>query len=122
MAKRDAFPQVFAALKAVLDPLVPPLRVQTDTPENYAVVGLPTAKYPDGMYFGGVRLGKSYVSYYLMPVYMCPPLLSRLSDGLRKRMQGKACFNFTTLDEPLLAELAALTAAGLDRYRQDHLA
>ena len=33
---------------------------------------------------------------------------------LRRRMQGKACFNFTRVDEALFAELATLTA---DRHR-----
>jgi hypothetical protein len=32
-----------------------------------------------------------------------------MSPGLRKRMQGKSCFNFTKLDEELFAELAVLT-------------
>jgi hypothetical protein len=31
-------------------------------------------------------------------------------------MQGKACFNFTTVDEPLFEELAAITNAGLESY------
>jgi len=35
---------------------------------------------------------------------------------LRRRKQGKSCFNFTTFDEPLLAELATLIAAGFERY------
>jgi hypothetical protein len=26
------------------------------------------------MYFGSVRLGKAYVSFHLMPLYMCPVL------------------------------------------------
>ena len=46
-------------------------------------------------YVAGTRLGKSYVSYYLMPVYATPGLVESLSPELRKRMQGKACFNFT---------------------------
>jgi hypothetical protein len=123
MAKgnRDELPQVFARLRALFAPLAPPLRVQNDTPAYYGLVGLPTEKYPDGMYFGGVRLGKNYVSYYLIPVYMWPTLLDSSSERLRKRMQGKSCFNFTTLDEPLLAELVALTTVGLDRFRQEHL-
>ena len=60
--------------------------------------------------FGMVRTGKNYVSFHLMPVYAHPPLLAGLSPALKKRMQGKACFNFTEVDEPLFAELADLTA------------
>jgi hypothetical protein len=52
-----------------------------------------------------------------MPVYVSPELAATLSPELRKRMQGKACFNFKTVDEGLLAELEALTAATVPRYR-----
>jgi hypothetical protein len=31
-------------------------------------------------------------------------------------MQGKACFNFTRVDEPLFAELARLTETGLEHF------
>lgn len=68
-------------------------------------------------YVAGTRIGKNYVSYYFMPVYMAPALLESLSPELRRRMQGKACFNFTRVDEALLAELATLTATGIERFR-----
>jgi hypothetical protein len=32
-------------------------------------------------------------------------------------MQGKACFNFTRIDEALFSELATLTTTGIERYR-----
>jgi hypothetical protein len=32
-------------------------------------------------------------------------------------MQGKACFNFTKVDDGLLTELEALTARGIPAYR-----
>ena len=56
-----------------------------------------------------------------MPVYIFPDLLEGLSDGLKKRMQGKSCFNFTTLDKALVAELAQLTTTGIERFRQTQL-
>jgi hypothetical protein len=31
-------------------------------------------------------------------------------------MQGRSCFNFASVDEPLFAELARITEAGFDRY------
>jgi hypothetical protein len=68
-------------------------------------------------YVAGTRIGKNYVSYYFMPVYGMPELLDGLSPELRRRMQGKACFNFTRVDETLLAELAVLTADGIARFR-----
>ena len=70
-------------------------------------------------WLGGVRWGKSYVSYHLMPVYMFPDLLAGISPALRKRMQGKSCFNFRDADPALLKELEALTRAGFARMKRD---
>jgi hypothetical protein len=67
--------------------------------------------------FAAVRLGKGYVSYYLMCVYTDGKWLEEPSPALKKRMQGKACFNFTNIDEPLFEELKALTKAGAEFYR-----
>jgi hypothetical protein len=68
-------------------------------------------------YVAGTRVGKSYVSYYLMPVYASPELAASVSPALAKRKQGKACFNFTKVDEALLAELDSLTARGIPDFR-----
>jgi len=68
-------------------------------------------------FVAGVRPGKRYVSFYLMPVYAFPELLSSTSAPLRRRMQGKSCFNFSAVDEELMGELAGLTDRGLKRYR-----
>ncbi len=42
-----------------------------------------------------------------MPVYVFPELLGAVRPLLRKRMQGKSCFNFTRVDPALFEELAA---------------
>ena len=69
------------------------------------------------MWFGSVRLGKAYVSFHLMPLYMNPPLTRSISPALKKRMQGKTCFNFKSIPEPeLLKELRQLTAAALKNW------
>jgi hypothetical protein len=44
-----------------------------------------------------------------------------LTPALRKRMQGKACFNFTTVDEELFEELRQLTAAGAEGFPEKML-
>jgi hypothetical protein len=54
-----------------------------------------------------------------MPDYVHPDLVDGMSPELRKRMQGKSCFNFTRLDQALLAELEHLTAAGFARFQED---
>jgi hypothetical protein len=54
-----------------------------------------------------------------MPIYVQPSLLDEVSPALRKRMQGKSCFNFAKVDEPLLAELEALTRRGYEATAGD---
>jgi hypothetical protein len=69
------------------------------------------------MFFGAVMTGKAYVSYHLMPLYACPELTATISPELKKRMQGKSCFNFREPDSALFAQLGDLTKAGLEKYR-----
>lgn len=78
----------------------------------YLLLGAPTEKYPHGLMFGAIHLGKRYVSYHLMCVYLAPDLFGAMSPELRRRMQGKACFTFTKVDEALCDELSAVTARG----------
>jgi hypothetical protein len=68
-------------------------------------------------YVAGTRVGRSYVSYYLMPVYASPDLAASVSPALAKRKQGKSCFNFTKVDEAVLAELEDLTARAIPGFR-----
>jgi hypothetical protein len=68
--------------------------------------------------FGGVRIGKNYVSYYPMPAYMNPKLQAMISPELKKHMQGKACFNFKQVGKSLFKELAAITATGLKMFEK----
>ena len=70
------------------------------------------------LFFGAVQVRKNYVSYHLMPVYVFPDLLEGMSPGLKKRMQGKSCFNFSRPDAGLFEELSRLTQAGLELYRE----
>jgi len=51
-----------------------------------------------------------------MSVYACPQLLKGMSPELKKRMQGKSCFNFKEVDEKLFKELDKLTKAGAARF------
>jgi hypothetical protein len=71
------------------------------------------------LYFGGVRKGKNYDSFYLMSVYATPDLLKGMSPDLKKRMQGKSCFNFKTVEESLFQELATLTKAGFKKFSDE---
>ena len=109
------FAAVFDRLKGILSPYAGQMHVVADTPNNYGLDMAPPEERNPTTWFGAVRLGKRYVSYYLMPVYVEPSLLDDLSPRLRRRMQGKSCFNFTGLDEVLFGELERLTREGWDR-------
>jgi len=110
----EGFDEVHRRLRAILEPYAPPLFVTADGPKGYGLDIAPEGEREASTWFAGTRLGARYVSYYLMPAYVQPSLLDGISPELRRRMQGKSCFNFTKVDEPLFAELAALTKAGFD--------
>lgn len=124
MTTSDNFAAVFQRLRGILKPLIPPLLPEADEPDSFSLIAPPQARfpqYPRGLPFGSIRIGKRYVSYHLMPVYAFPDMLNNASPQLRKRMQGKSCFNFNKLDDTMVGELHAVTAAGLERYRQEGL-
>ena len=64
-----------------------------------------------------VTVGKGYVSFHHMGVYARSDLLKGVSKELKGRMQGKSCFNFTTVDTALFAELEDLTARSFTAFR-----
>jgi hypothetical protein len=68
------------------------------------------------MWFGGVQTMKNYVSYHLMPVYSHASLAATIPPDLKKRMQGKSCFNFKAEDPALFEQLEALTRAAAAIY------
>ena len=117
------FGEVFVHLKAILEPYAAyGLRVDADGPERYSLSAPPSPQVPQykqGLPFGAIRRGKAYVSYHLMPLYACPDLLDGMSPALKRRMQGKSCFNFSspTTVASVADELASLTARGLAAYR-----
>lgn len=116
------FGPVFDALKAILRKHEGELVVQEDKPTNYCL--LTKKEDPKGkpIYFGSARLGKAYVSYHLFPLYCCAELQDDISEELRKRKQGKTCFNFKEADTKLFKELEALTKKGLQRFKKMGLA
>lgn len=115
----DQFEAVFQRIRPMLarhaEGAVPkrdaPVAYHLDTHETRAKDGYRT-------YFGGVEIKKNFVSTHLFPVYTDPSLLDAVSPELKKRMQGKSCFNFKKMDEPLLAELEQLIDRGAALYRE----
>jgi len=108
---------VFAKLKSMLEAHRSSLEIVTDKPgQFYANTTVADAK-GKAVFFGMVKQGKQKVSFHLMPVYDHPELLDEISDALRKRMQGKSCFNFAADAPELFQELTELTEAGIACYQ-----
>ena len=110
----DDFGRLFDRFKAMLAPYAEKMHVSDAAPGMYGVDMAPEGERDPSTWFAGTRLGKRYVSYYLMPIYVRPSLLDGISPELRRRMQGKSCFNLSKVDETLLAELEALTKKGYE--------
>src|SRR5260221_4331979 len=117
MPDTKSFDEVFRKLKAIFKPYAKKMVVVKDTPSSYYLDTHHIMKNKKPLCFGAVRLGKNYVSFYLMSVYASPDLLKGMSPELKKRMQGKSCFNFKEVDEDCFAELRRLTAAGLKKFK-----
>lgn len=109
---------VFSELRAIMLPHASRLRCAADSEGRLSLDTQHIQKNGKPLWFGGVEIRKSYVSYHLMPVYLNPELLESASPELRKRMQGKSCFNFKSSDPELFAQLARLTEAGIEDYER----
>ncbi len=115
--KRSEFSLVFDDLKTVLAPHVKTFRVAQDTPSHSCLETNGPAYKGKPLMFAAVRAGKAYVSYHLFPLYMNEKLVSTISPELKRRMQGKTCFNFTRTDPALFAELGELTATSIESFK-----
>lgn len=113
-----ALETVFKELKQLLQPYASQMVVLHDKPGAYTLTTSASKDQKDGEWFASTQIKKNYVSYYLMPIYCNPALKEFLSPDLKRRMQGKSCFNFKKVDPVLLEELAVLTAKGLEDFRK----
>jgi hypothetical protein len=118
MPNTESFAATFAALRALLEPHAKRLTVTVDEPGHFELAS-PTMADRVGrpLFCAAVQINRNYVSYHLMPVYANPALRNSLSPALRKRMQGKSCFNFTTVEPGQLKELAAVTKKGIAGFK-----
>jgi hypothetical protein len=110
------FEAVHERLKAIIRNHADDLVITKDGPAGMALE-IPGLEGKPWGYVAGTRLGKRYVSFYLMPVYASPELAASVSPELQRRKQGKSCFNFTTVDEALFAELETLATRGIPGFR-----
>jgi hypothetical protein len=120
VASNDDFPIVFERLKNILKPYTEKLTLKADTLDTYYIDGPYSEKWKKQLFFGSAQIKKNYVSFYLMPVYMYPDLLNGISPELKKRMQGKSCFNFKKVEPDLFNELAELTRKSVEKFQMEN--
>jgi hypothetical protein len=78
LRRRPDSSRIFAALKPVMAEEEGRLAVQKDNSSEYSLVRKVPSPFPQHkgqpMWFGALKLGKAYVSFHLMPLYMSPTL------------------------------------------------
>jgi hypothetical protein len=119
MPAQIEFPLVFDSLKSILKPYAEKLTVKTDTGDTFYLDAAYSERWKKEIFFGSVQVKKNYVSFHLMPVYMYPDLLKNASPELKKRMQGKSCFNFKKIETQLFEELSQLAKQGFERLMKE---
>lgn len=112
------FAAVFTALREILTPYEGRLAPQQPNAGYYFVESHEPTYKNRPMFFAGVKAGKNYISYHLLPLYMNPALNQKIPPELKKRMQGKACFNFAAIDPLVLRQLSALTKVGYKNFKE----
>lgn len=117
----DDFYKTFYALKRLFAPYESRLHVTADSREKYYLETKSRSYNGRPLFFGAAVLGRSYVSFHLMPLYWDASLLKGMSAELKKHMQGKSCFNFTAPEPVLFRELAKLTTRGFALYNRKNL-
>jgi hypothetical protein len=120
MSPQTDFLLVFEQLKGILRAYHRTFTVKTDAADTYYLDGPYSEKWKKELFFGSAQIKKNYVSFYLMPVYMYPELLKDVSPQLKKRMQGKSCFNFKTVEPELFDELRELTRRSADKFKKEN--
>jgi len=118
MIANNEFYEIFKLLKNILSKHEKTLVVVADKADNYYLNTAYIMKNKKPMYFGSTVIKKNYVSFYLMPVYENPSLLDGISPELKKRQQGKSCFNFKVVDKALFKELEKITKAGVADFKK----
>lgn len=116
MTDKSEFKAVAGELKAIFKPYLKKLEVVSESESGIYLNTRVIMKNKHPLFFGAVRTGKAYVSFHLMALYCFPELSRAMSPALKKRMQGKACLNFTTVDKDLFKELKGLTKLGASKY------
>jgi hypothetical protein len=108
---------LFVTLRKILKQHEESLVVARDEVGEYELTTRTAGANGKPLFFGGVRTSRSHTAFLLNPLASEPELVASLSEHLRKRLDGKAAFHFTTVEPVLFEELAALTARALESWK-----
>jgi hypothetical protein len=109
---------VFQALRTVLEPYIAEMNVVQDNERGLYLNTRTMMKNGQPLFFASIAINKNYVSFYVFPVYMYPDLVDGFGT-MKKRMQGKSCFNFRKVDSDQVEKMRALVKAGYDRLKTE---
>jgi len=115
--KKREFALAVKGLRKILKPYDKKLRITNDTASAYMSESKSVTYLGKPVMFAAIK-SKSYVSFHLFPVYMFPALVEGISPELKKRMQGKTCWNFKKAEESLFTELGKVVDASLRRFAE----
>lgn len=124
MAAAD-FPAIVERLRGMLEPYAPYLTTQLSTPKQLelilegskAIAGKERVDLP----VFAIRTGKSYVSFYVYPLFTHPDDIE-VPKSLHPRRQGRNCFNFSKpIDAIQFRDLNILLRTAWDVYERDGL-
>jgi hypothetical protein len=71
------------------------------------------------IYFAGLKIHKSHVGFYFMPVYAQPEIKEIFHPDLLKLLEGLSCFRIKTLDEALMEHIADALDQGYKIYKKN---
>jgi len=109
---------VYRRLRPILEPYREQMVVVQDNERGLYLNTTRVMKNGSPLFFAAVVINKRYVSFHLFPVYMYPDLIDGIGD-LKRRMQGKSCFNFSRLTDQQVDGMRDLVARGYERMRQE---
>ncbi len=106
----------FDTLKGIVQVYSEHLAIVHDKLDHFYLNTKSTDGKDKGEFFAAVRIKKNYVAFHLMPIYYYPELIDDISPDLRKKMQGKSCFNFKSINSSLIKELVGLSESSFQTY------
>lgn len=113
---------LFGELKQLLEPYADDFTVRLDTPGEYELWSereMVVADRPrKELFFAGLRIQKTFVGFYYMPVYAEADLAGFFGAELLATLKGKSCFRIKRLTAELREQIGSALERGLELYKE----